>query len=88
MVPFVTGTSPRLYIKLNFMNFPRYYRRDGTPYPEGEKGLLEWAKDFENPKDCIVKQDHINQYFISTIWIGLNQSFNVGSETLPSLREE
>lgn len=54
------------------------YRRDGTPYPEGINGLLEWGEDIENSNLKIVKQDTIGHYFISTIWLGLDNSFGGG----------
>lgn len=52
------------------------YRRDGTPYPEGHGGLMEWAKDIEDPKKKIVRQLFTRRYVISTVWLGLDHSFN------------
>ena len=49
---------------------PHMYRRDGTPYPSGDQGLLEWAEDFTNN---IVRQDRLKDgSFVSTVWIGLD----------------
>lgn len=54
-------------------------RRDGTPYPDGEKGLLEWAKDFEDPMKKIVKQETTKDgMWVSTVWLGLDHSFGSG----------
>ena len=55
------------------MNKLGRYRRDGTPYPEGKAGLMEWGKDFENKDIHLVKQDTLaNGYFVSTVWLGLD----------------
>jgi hypothetical protein len=55
------------------------YRRDGTPYPEGEEGILEWAKDMENPDYKIVKQEVLpNGKWVSTVWLGLDHNFGIG----------
>lgn len=53
-----------------------YYRRDGTPYPVGMEGTLEWAKDFKNTRLKRVKQTTLrNGLWVSTVWMGLNHSF-------------
>lgn len=53
-----------------------YYKRDGTPYPEGEQGLMEWSEDFENFDKKIVKQETLpNGKWVSTVWLGLDHSF-------------
>lgn len=55
------------------------YRRDGTPYPAGDEGLLAWCKDMENPKIKIVKQNKLwNGMFVSTVWLGLNHAYGGG----------
>lgn len=61
------------------MASPRYYRRDGTPYPEGDAGLFEWATDFENHAARPVAT-HRTLYGekLSTVWLGLNHSFFEG----------
>ena len=52
------------------------YRRDGTPYPEGDEGLLEWSRDFENTEGRIVRQETLpNGFWISTVWLGLDHDF-------------
>lgn len=56
---------------------PRYYRRDGTPYP-GD-GLLEWGRDFEDRKLKIVKQENIGDVLVSTVWLGLDHGWGRGS---------
>lgn len=52
------------------------YRLDGSPYPEGDEGLFEWAKDLEDTRGRIVEQNHLwNGIFLSTVWLGLNHNF-------------
>ncbi len=54
------------------MSLLRCYRRDGTPYPPGQKGVLEWARDCGDREGCIVKQDTLpSGHWVSTVWIGL-----------------
>lgn len=56
----------------------RYYRMDGSPYPPGDEGLMEWAKDFEE-SDRIVKQELLwNGIWISTVWLGLDHQYGDG----------
>jgi len=48
------------------------YRPDGSPYPEGDAGLFEWARDLENLGKRIVRQETLwNGLFVSTVWTGL-----------------
>lgn len=54
---------------------PRYYKRDGTPYPSGEKGLYEWANDFENPNRVIGRTSLWWGGYVSTVWLGLDHSW-------------
>lgn len=61
------------------MNRSRYYKRDGTPYPEGDEGLFEWGRDLGDPKKKIVKQEELpNGKFVSTVWLGLDHQFGDG----------
>ncbi len=49
------------------------YRRDGSPYPAGKAGILEWAKDFEDTEQHVVRQETLaDGYWISTVWIGID----------------
>lgn len=57
---------------------PWYYRRDGTPYPAGEKGLLEWARDFEDTDRVVARTVLPNGLVVSTVWIGLDHNFGAG----------
>lgn len=52
------------------------FRRDGTPYPEGDAGLFEWARDFEDHQARTVAV-HRTLYGekLSTVWLGLDHSF-------------
>jgi hypothetical protein len=55
------------------------FRRDGTPYPEGDAGLFEWAHDMENRELRRVALDKLaNGVEISTVWLGLNHRYGVG----------
>ncbi len=52
------------------------YRRDGTPYPEDNDGLFEWARDLENREYQVVRQETLpNGYWVSTVWLGLDHDF-------------
>lgn len=56
-----------------------YYRRDGTPYPEGHQGVLEWAKDFENYSYKKLKDSILpNGRWVSTVWLGLDHNYGEG----------
>lgn len=55
----------------------RYFKRDGTPYGGGKNACLRWAKDMNDKKLRRVKEDTLsNGLYISTVWLGLNHSFN------------
>lgn len=57
----------------------RFYRRNGTPYPNTPEGLHEWARDFENINIKRVAQDTLlNGIRVSTIWLGLNHRYDGG----------
>ena len=52
------------------------YRLDGSPYPPGDEGLFEWAKDMEDTRGRIVQQETLwNGLWISTVWLGLDHNF-------------
>lgn len=38
----------------------------------------EWSKSFEDPEGRIVQQDAVGEYFLSTIFLGLNHAFMGG----------
>lgn len=62
---------------------PRYYQRDGKPYPNNQHNaaLFAWAKDMEDPKKKIVKQDNVGlfgAFWVSTVWLGLDHNFFSG----------
>lgn len=57
--------------QLGFENKPRYFDREGKPLQ-----LLEWARMCEgNEEYRIVKQEMVGEYFVSTVWVGLNMSY-------------
>jgi hypothetical protein len=48
------------------------FRRDGSPYPEGEAGTLEWCRDHADDAVRVVRQDPLGDYLVSTVWIGVD----------------
>lgn len=52
-----------------YEKIPRYFDRKGKPI-----GLMNWAEKFEDNEYTIVKQDYVDRYFVSTVWLGLNHS--------------
>lgn len=53
-----------------------HYRRNGTPYPEGDEGLFEWAHDFHDLTYKVVRQETLpNGIWISTVWLGIDHNF-------------
>lgn len=65
------------YMKSNYKEFIKsrvqYYDRQGQPM-----NLLDWGRRFEDMEYKIVKQTTIGEFFISTVWLGLNHSFGDG----------
>jgi len=56
---------------------PDKYRMDGSPYPPGLEGLLEWGRDLEDTRGRIVEQETLwNGIWLSTVWLGLDHSFD------------
>lgn len=52
----------------------RYYRRDGSPYPDD--GLLEWARDMERGNSvCLTMVGNVR---VSTVWLGLDHAWMGG----------
>lgn len=52
------------------------YRRDGTPYPPGDAGLFEWAKDLQNyDLKRVALEWTLYGERVSTVWMGLDHSF-------------
>lgn len=55
---------------------PMYYRRDGTPYPPGLRGLIAWGLEFESIENKIVDCTMtIYNEDVSTVWLGLDHGF-------------
>jgi hypothetical protein len=66
--------------KLMEEDAPRYYVLQGhTPVPVHD--VLAWAASFEH-KDRIVAQDQIGDYFISTVFLGMNHNWGDGPPVL------
>ncbi len=62
------------------MNF---YRRDGTPYPPGHVGLLEWARDCQKVTLKRVSFDKLpNGIEVSTVWLGLDHNYGFNNRPL------
>lgn len=54
-----------------------HYRRDGTPYPEGDAGLFEWAKDMKGDR-TVEKTTLPSGNRVSTVWLGLDHNYSGG----------
>ncbi len=50
-----------------------YYSRDGTPM-----SMREWANDFDRNDKKRVAATHVADYWISTVWLGMDHSFGEG----------
>lgn len=50
-----------------------YYDRVGNPVD-----MMTWAKTIENPVDKIVRQEHVDGWFVSTVFLGLDHRFGDG----------
>ncbi len=63
---------------------PRYYKRDGTPYPNNsqKEALNAWVNDLENEDYKRVGLTEINEVKVSTVWLGLDHSFGIGEKPL------
>lgn len=47
----------------------RYFDRQGNPI-----SLMEYGEKFEDLTYKIVKQERIGEYFVSTVWTGINMN--------------
>lgn len=64
------------------------YRLDGSRYPEGDEGLLEWAMDMQDSRGRIVRQELLwNGIWLSTVWTGLPSALSL-MYSPRSVREE
>jgi hypothetical protein len=60
-----------------------YYNKEGK-----EIALLEWAKLFEDKSYQIIKQDKlVNGLHVSTVWLGLDHSFDIIGHGKPLIFE-
>lgn len=55
-----------------------YYRRDGTPYPNGMEGMLQWGKDLEMTDRRVDKTNLWWGGYVSTVWLGLDHGWGAG----------
>jgi len=60
---------------------PRYYRLNEdhsvTPLPDGDEGMLEWARRFEN-SNRRVAEDQIGNKWVSTVFLGMDHGWEGG----------
>lgn len=55
------------------------YRMDGTPYPEGLEGLMQWGEDIQKTKKRTIGRTPLPWGgLISTVWLGIDHSFRGG----------
>lgn len=55
----------------------RYFDRRGN-----ELSMREWTMLFQDRDYQIVRQDHVGDYFVSTVWLGLDHSFTTDSRQI------
>lgn len=56
-----------------------YYKRDGTPYPEGNEGLAQLENDLWNDNYKVVKRTNLpGGKWISTVWLGIDHNHGRG----------
>ena len=60
-----------------------WYDKEGNPLTD----ILEWARLREDPDYSIVKQEVVEQYWVSTIWLGLDHGFSLEPAALPVIFE-
>ncbi len=58
---------------MRILSRPTYYDREGKPI-----SMLEWAEDYERGESRVVRQEQVGDYFVSTVWMGLDHQFMDG----------
>lgn len=48
-----------------------YYDMDGQPMDQGK-----WIQKFEDSDGRVVAQEHVGEFWVSTVWLGLDHSFS------------
>lgn len=67
--------NSELFTSIFGSGFFRYYRRDGTAYPQGLQGMEQYALDRMSPDLFSVRQETLpNGYWVSTVWLGLDHN--------------
>lgn len=61
---------------------PMYYDRNGQPID-----MMTWAKTFEDHEARVVGQHWVRGWMVSTVWLGLDHSFNPFSQGPPIIFE-
>lgn len=54
--------------------------KDGNPVEEPD--LIKWAEWFESATNRVVKQEHVGNTLISTVFLGLDHNFGEGAPIL------
>lgn len=72
--------GPRGFLAVKWwIEVPFWYRRDGTPYPDNDDGLMQAERDLGDIKKRIVARDELpNGVIVSTVWLVLNHGYGSG----------
>ncbi len=68
-------------------NLTGKYILDENGYPVEEPDLMKWSRWYENFKNRNIKQETVGNYFISTVFLGLDHSFDYCENNRPILFE-
>lgn len=58
------------------------YVLDENGDPEHTEDTLRWGSFFEDDKNRILKQTHVGDYFVSTVFLGIDHAFMGGKPIL------
>lgn len=61
---------------------PQYFDRDGDPI-----SIADWVEAFGDEDYKRVAEDQVDDWWISTVWLGLNHSFSLNPEAPPVIFE-
>lgn len=61
---------------------PRYYKLDANHAVVEAKDVIDWGLFFEKTDQRIVKQEQLGEYWVSTVFLGLDHSFGPGPPVL------
>lgn len=60
---------------------PMYYILDENNNPIGTNNVIKWGRLMQL-KEKIVKQENVDNYFISTVFLGIDHSYDFGNPVL------